>query len=438
MRMTHLRVQNILGCREAELDLTHKHLYRIGGKNYQGKSSMLTAIQMCLGGARKFAVNPMTAGEDESLIEIRLEPDEGDDGIPVPVTVRRTFTRIEDSDAFKTHLEIVDVADLDEDSQKMAEPQTRLNELVHDGLAFDPLKFVGSNATDQADILRKLVGLDFRPLDTKKDKLSSKRTSIGREVKIYDGQIKGFKIPDNMPPERIDVSELTQQIETITTDNNALHAARNECVRLEQATEKQADEVKRLMAALEKAKDDWKTVSDAYTEKRKAIEGKEPQDTTDISRQIEEAQKINQAFDEQDRMLALRTKKRETQREYDTLTKEIRAIDSKKKQMAKDANWPIEGLGFDKHGVTLHDTPMSSLSSAEQLRCAVAIQLRKNPQFPVAILRDGSLLDEDSMRVLIDSVVELKGQAFVEVVTNDEEDEKDCDLVFKHGYGDAP
>ncbi len=437
MQLLSLEVWNILGCRHGFLDLSDRSLSIIGGRNYQGKSSFLTGLQMVLGGKRKdiFPLCPITDGEDEAKIVAKLVPEEGDEGIPWPCCVVRTLVRKEENGgAYDTKVEIIEGHDpLDDEAIRAATPQKLLDELAADGLAFDPLKFVSSSATAQADTLRALVGINFTKIDQERDKLYQRRTGVNKEVSIVEGQIKGLELPNDVPSERVDVRELTAQLKADHDYNEAIRRTHADKLGAERNIDEKTILVANLQEQLKAAKDQLAAMQDHHDKLAADLENSLPKDTTDIEQQIQQAASVNELIDRQEQALRLRQQRRERKQASDTLTKAIKALDKKKRDMATDADWPVEGLGFGPTGVTLNDTPFSSLSSAEQLRCAVAIQLRKNPQFPVAVIRDGSLLDNDSLCDLTKTVVELGGKCFVERVGPEE-----CHLLFEHGYGLDP
>ncbi len=106
---------------------------------------------------------------------------------------------------------------------------------------------------------------------------------------------------------------------------------------------------------------------------------------------------------------------------WDELTAAIEVIDEeKRKQMAK-ARFPVEGLSFDSTGVLFNGVPFRQASSAEQLKVSMAMGLAMNPQLRVVLIRDGSLLDDDSMRMVAEMAAKHDSQVWVERVGKGEE-----------------
>ena len=85
------------------------------------------------------------------------------------------------------------------------------------------------------------------------------------------------------------------------------------------------------------------------------------------------------------------------------------------------AAFPVVGLGFNDNGVTFNGVPFSQASSAEQLRVSVAMGLALNPTLRVVLIRDGSLLDDDSLAMVATMAAEKDSQVWIERVGHGEE-----------------
>jgi hypothetical protein len=79
--------------------------------------------------------------------------------------------------------------------------------------------------------------------------------------------------------------------------------------------------------------------------------------------------------------------------------------------------------------VTLNGLPLEQASSAEQLRASVAIGLAMHPKLKVLLVRDGSLLDEQSLAMVAKMAEQAGGQVWLERVSKGAE----CSLVIEDG-----
>jgi hypothetical protein len=77
----------------------------------------------------------------------------------------------------------------------------------------------------------------------------------------------------------------------------------------------------------------------------------------------------------------------------------------------------------------LSGVPLEQASAAESLRASMAIAIAMNPDFPVALIRDGSLLDENSLRLVEEMAAEKNCQVWVERVGEGEE----CSVIISEG-----
>ncbi|RLA39734.1 MAG: hypothetical protein DRR06_18630, partial [Gammaproteobacteria bacterium] len=108
-------------------------------------------------------------------------------------------------------------------------------------------------------------------------------------------------------------------------------------------------------------------------------------------------------------------------KESGALSAKLKAIDKAKAAAISSAEYPVDGLGFDGDGyLTLAGVPFDQASSAEQLRVSVAMGLALNPELRVLLVRDGSLLDEDSLRMVAEMAAEADAQVWVERVEEDD------------------
>lgn len=80
------------------------------------------------------------------------------------------------------------------------------------------------------------------------------------------------------------------------------------------------------------------------------------------------------------------------------------------------AAMPVPGLGFDDDGVTYGGVPLDQASGAEQLRVSLAIAMACSPTLRDIWIKDGSLLDDDSLEALRQLASEKDYRVWVERV----------------------
>lgn len=401
----------------------------IGGRNGQGKSSVLDSIEYALAGAASHPVKPIREGKRSGFVEIDL----GD------LIVKRTFT------ASGTTLVVSN-----KEGAVFKSPQNMMDALVGK-LSFDPLGFARSSAENQAEILRKLVGLDFAEMEANRSALYGERTTVNRDAKLLQGQLAAMPGHTGLPKEEVAVEAIAAEMQAAMLVNKANAAKRGDfktatkmlerdvaehesaCARCK-AVEKQIEELKTRLASLESHRDGLqRAISEAIL--RVNAEKVEVGAITDIEMttfqvRIIEARDTNNKIQENVRRNQLEADMLTKQKRSDEITAKIDALDNEKTKKVAESKFPVAGLSMDDDGaVTFNGIPFSQASSAEQLRVSVAIGIALNPKLRVLLIRDGSLLDQDSLKLLTDMAIEHDAQVWLERVS----DGKEVTVVIEDG-----
>lgn len=384
LRIIRFEAENIKKLRAVEIT-PDGHIIQITGANGSGKSSVLDAIAYALAGGRAIETQPVRKGE----LSARIQLDLGE------IIVTRKFNQ-----EGKSTL-LVEAAD----GGKFATPQNILDRLIG-ALTFDPLAFSRMDPKEQLQALRKVVpiDLDLDALDRLNAATFDERTEVNRKVKELAAQVEGVKVPPHLPPKPVDISALLRQMEEAAKRNAEVSA-------LSESRRATVDRAERLRA------DAAKLIAEAEDiDKDVAFWGALPEavDTAVLRAQVETARTINAGIE-------LRVKRDQLQGEHQLaavkskeLTDDIETNNAKKAAAVARATMPVPGLSFGDGEVILHGLPFSQASSAEQLRASVAIAMAANPQLRVLRIKDGGLLDEESMALIEEMAVTQDYQVWVE------------------------
>lgn len=381
---------------------------KIQGRNGQGKSSVLDSIAYALAGKNVQPPEVIRRGEDHAQVVLDLGE----------IIVHRRWTSND-----KSYLEVKS-----KDGAKFASPQAMLDKLVGT-LSFDPLAFMRLPPKDQVETLRKLVGLDFTELDRERQASFDHRTTVNREVKQLEARLATMPKVD-VPPDPVSMDDLLaeqEMLQEVQKDNDGVRRAL--AVRKEghDGNLRRVEAHKRAVALLEaqlaKAREDLnvaeglaqgsaKDVSDLEAK----VGGLKDPDLASVRERIRNAQatsdRIRQAKAREEVVHQLNAK----QKSAEALSMAIANIDAGKAKALAEAKFPVPGLSFGDGGLTLNGLPLEQASSAEQLRVSLAMGLALNPQLKVLLIRDGSLLDEDSMAMVAEMAAAAEAQVWIEVV----------------------
>lgn len=429
MKIIELRAENVKRLQAVQIT-PEGSLVVIGGKNGAGKSSVLDAILYALGGAGTLPGKPVRRGADKAEIEVTLDGER-------TLVVRRRIT-----EAGKTSLEIEQRND-DGTIAKIASPQRLLDSLVG-SIAFDPLAFTRLRPQDQVEILRTSVGVQVDDIDRAERTAFEARAEVNRDVKRIEAQLAGMPQHADAPAAELSAADVLTEIEAINQHNAAIDqkfrdadTAKAKFNRLSAAMgnlNADIDEIERKLAELEQEKEalhlELVEAQDAEVDASKAYEKSLPKkDAGPLKEKLTTIEADNAKF----RSNASRSQHVEhlqaAREQAEGLTREIEDLRRQRIERLAAAPWPVEGLGFGESGVTFQGLPFEQCSSAEQLRISTAIALAQNPKLPIGIIRDGSLLDADSLAMVAELADKYGAQVWVEKVSSGDE----CSIVIEDG-----
>jgi DNA repair exonuclease SbcCD ATPase subunit len=391
------------------------NIVEITGKNGHGKTSLLDSIWLALGGVKDAPSKPVRKGEKKAITEI-----ETDNGL----IIRRTFIS-QDDGTFTTGV-IVETTD----GMRAAKPQEMLDKLVG-SLSFDPFAFVRMKEKDQFDILKRFVpDFDFKAEAETRKKAFDARTEENRRLKDLRAVAADIKFPDDTPDEEVSVTALADEIQKINDENAAIERRRNNRETVKADAERLEADAERLQAhakSLRQQADEAEALAGKRHDDAKALrdqlENAEPlpkkRDITPIREKMADAESINVVVRRKKQKADLAIKIADVETEAAALTKAIEESDDRKKAAIAAAKIPVDGIGFGDDEILLNGFPFVQASTAEQLRAAVQLAMASAPRFRVILVRDASLLDEESMKMMHDMAVEYDFQLWLEVVSSD-------------------
>ena len=419
MKIISLQAENVK--KLIAVEITPKgNLVEITGKNGQGKTSVLDSIWWALSGAANIQGNPIRKGEDTAIIKL----DFGE------FKVTRTFSRLEKHTTSSIKIE-------DAKGTAIRQPQTMLDKLLGE-LSFDPLAFARMTKKEQYEQLKRFVPeVDFVAIEKAQQEDYDLRTNVNRkasEAKVLADKI---EVAVEAGEKEIDQSLLVKELEAAGKFNTDLETRKSNRSKLakeaedkrkeiglyQQNTAFKKDQIKELQAEIEKMAGQITTLD---TE-AKAIEARlqaakplpQPVDTSTITADIARATESNKKFDllrQKNEHLAVAAENKE---ESDKITQRMNAREADKRSKIALAKLPVPGLGFGENEILINDVPFGQASDAEQLQVSIAMAMALNPTIRVIRVRDGSLLDKDSLAMLGKMADKNDYQVWVETVQSD-------------------
>ena len=393
----------------------------IGGKNAQGKSSILDALTAAIGGGRALPAEPIRRGAKEA--EITIEFDGG------ALTVHRVIK------AKGSHLEVRNADGV------VKSPQAMLDQLVA-ARFLDPLAFLALPAKEQRAQLMKLIPEAERidGLNEKREKAFARRTEIGRDQAKAQGELERLRAVTGDVGTPIDVAKLSAEKAAFAELQragdglgNAKELATRAVQLAEQAitsTRSTIEDLEKRLAAARAQLDADRTALEAaqlaeLEAKKKLAHAAEEWAATaprraELDEQLAKADAHNRAVFEAEahrkRLAEAEAEAKKLDDDYAACTKAIATVDERKAAILAAAKLPVDGLTVDDAGVMLNGVPFAQASAAERLRVSLALAMAASPNLDDVWVRDGALLDEDSLRAIAEQATAAGKRVWIERV----------------------
>lgn len=414
-KITQLTVENIKKITAFSISLKDG-VTVITGKNGAGKSSAIDALWFLLLGPKHPDPKILRDGAAKGFVEA-----ETDDLI-----FRRTVTASGGGS--------ITIKEKGGKGETYKGPQGFLDRITGNR-CFDPLEFERLKPREQATRLRDLTGLDVTAIDAEIRTIFDQRYEVNREGKGLSAEIESMEY-DAEATVKMDTTGVEAELKSIKAKADEAMTAEREATRWEVRAEQVEKEMEGVGRLIQKLNEELVEAKDQYGELVK----KQLEAATAMGKAGEESRRLAALIPDQTDLLAkleainlhnqnveqtLRRKEKceirdQLRRKSQSLTRAIEKLEEDKATVLREANLPIEGLAFTENGVTFNKIPMEQASGAERLRVSVAISAAMNPEMPIMGIKDGSLLDRDSMKLLIDFAAEKGLQVLIERVEQDE------------------
>lgn len=401
VKINRLEIENVKRVKAVRLSPSAKGLTIIGGKNGQGKTSVLDAIAWALGG-KKF--EPTQPYRDGSMTSPKLRV-ELSNGLIVERGGKNGTLKVLDPSGAKGGQKLLD-AFIDE-------------------LALDLPKFMQASDAEKGKILLQIIGVGDKlaEMDREEATLYNRRTEIGRIAEQKSKFAAEMTYYPDVPKEPVSASDLIQQQQEILKKN-----AENQRLR-ENAEKLQAE-----LGAAEKALRDAQARVEDLTKKvkiaRKCAEDLHDESTEELERNIADVDalnvKIRANLDREKAELDAET----YSKQYDSLTQEIESVRDSRKALLDSAELPLPELSVKEGKLLYKGQQWDGMSGAERLRVATAIVRKLKPECGFVLMDKLEQMDQDTLADF-GAWLEAEGLQVIatRVSTGDE-----CSIIIEDGY----
>ena len=427
MRVIEYEVFHMMGLKRANLKMPDNGIVLFGGENGHGKSRSIDSLLMALCGKSGMDWPDVELAEEdrEGWVRVKLSGDaELHDmaGFTVELQLKKRRG--------KSTLERFRV--LDSTGDEAATPRDFLQKL-YSLRALDPRALEKATPAKRAELIKKLVGLDFASLDVERKELYDRRTEVNRDGKMLQGRRTGITFPEDTPDTPISVVELVDKKDKAMAHNRGVEEAGKKLAKLEAADVKLAEEIAKLEERLRALKDSRVENQEAIIQQKDVVEKSQMVDVTDIQAAIVNSEAVNKEVAKKLEAMRIDKELHALEVESQKLTDKIARIDNEKQRRLESAKWPLPNMSLDDSGVLLDGLPFEQASAAQRLIASVKVGMALNPKLKLFVSKDGNDLDNNTLLEL-DKILKENGyQMILEFVTRSNADESRCAVVFKNG-----
>lgn len=369
VKINELLIENVKRVKAVQFEPSADGLTIIGGRNGQGKTSVLDAIAWALGGNN---YKPSVPERDGALVPPNLHI-ELSNGLIVERKGKNSTLKVTDPNGNKSG-------------------QQLLNEFVST-LALDLPKFINGSDKDKADSLLKILGIGdvLAQLDTKENQLYAQRTEVGRIADRKKKAADEMPMYPNVPKEPVSATELIKEQQEILARNGENERKRQDAARYEQMLAEAQIAFDEAKAALQKAEQDCLTA-------RKSAENLHDESTAELEKNLAEIEALNIKIRANSTKEAAEIEANNLQQEYDGLTEQIESVREERNKLLDSAELPLPGLSVKDGKLIYNNMPWDGMSGSDQLKVATAIVRKLNPQCGFVLMDKLEQMDLETLQ----------------------------------------
>lgn len=401
VKINCLSVENVKRVKAVQLAPAENGLTIIGGRNNQGKTSVLDSIAWALGGDR---FRPSQAAREGSTIPPHLR---------VELSNGLIVERRGENGALKV---------IDPNGNKGG--QQLLNEFVEQ-LAINLPKFMEQTTKEKAQTLLKIIGVgdELYALETKEQQLYNQRRAIGQIADQKAKYAKEMPVFADVPKEPVSVSELIRQQQDILARNG-------ENERKRQQLDRYNSELAAARTAFDEAKRRLALAEENAAAASKSAENLIDESTAELEKNIADIEQINARIRANLEREKAELDAEDYKKQYDGLTEDIESVRQEKTDLLKGADLPLEGLSVENGELIYNGFKWDNMSGSEQLKVATAIVRKLNPHCGFVLIDKLEQMDADTLREFGEWLEREGLQAIATRVSTGDE----CSIIIEDGY----
>ena len=401
MKINKLEIENVKRVKAVKIEPTANGLTIIGGKNNQGKTSVLDAIAWTLGGER---YRPEAATREGSVIPPTLKI-VMNNGLVVERKGKNSSLKVTDPSGQKGGQQLLDS--------------------FVEQLALDLPKFMEASDKEKANILLKIIGVgsQLAEMEQKEKELYNERLYVGRTADQKEKYAKEQPYYPDVPQELVSPSELIRKQQDILVQNGENQRKRENLHQLEQEYQRVTEQIQELLKEQTRLTESLKIARTSATD---LVD----QSTEELERNIADIEEINRKVRANLDKDKAEEDAKDYKEQYTQLTTKIEDVRKQKTDLLKNADLPLPGLTVEDGDLLYNGHKWDDMSGSDQLRVATAIVRKLNPNCGFVLLDKLEQMDLDTLAEFGKWLEQEGLQAIATRVSTGGE----CSIIIDDGY----
>ena len=414
MVIQSLQLENVKRVKAVEVQPSPAGLTVIGGRNGQGKTSVLDGIAWALGGSK---YQPSSAHREGSVTEpyIRIQLS---NGLVVERKGKNSALTVTDPEGKRGGQKLLDS--------------------FISTFALDISAFLESSDKDKANILLKIIGVgdQLQALDAEEKKLYDERRALYPVVqeRLHYAEV----LPEypEAPEEKVSVSDLIRRQQDIVSRNRENQRKKEEVVQIDLAYRDSKSKLALLMDRLTDLQQQIKVTEEQVDkhaaqleQAQKVVDQLVDESTDEVEQALARVEDDNRKVDANLAKSVAKDAAHEMELRYEHMSDQINVVRKEKEKLLEDAQLPLPELSVVDGALAYKGRQWDCMSGSEQLMVATAIVRKLKPECGFVLLDKLEQMDVDTLKDF-GAWLEQEGlQAIATRVSTGEE----CQIIIEDG-----
>lgn len=367
----------------------------VEGKNGVGKSSFIDAVWVALTG-KDVPEQPIQQGKESAKIAVTVKADDDSQFI-----VERKFLPSGATLTVKTS-----------DGAKFSSPQKFLDQKLG-CISFDPFEFIHKQPREQKKFLMELLGIDLTEIDSTKKTLLAQKDELAKQHQVLKSEIDKYPAITEQLEER-STAEAIKKYNDCLEDIKEIREKKARFEYLKSKKHEYTCKVKEINSLLDGINSELEKFNDENLIEPELSDLQEEIDAISAHNEKVKQQKITKLKIEQLNSITAKGRAK---------AEEIKNLEEERINIIASARIPIEGLSFSEDGLLFEGLPFTEeqLSTAKLIEAGIKISIALNPNLRIMRIKDGSLLDSDTLAIIKQAAKDNDYQLFIERVSDSKE-----------------